>query len=179
MRNEEMMEIEMPNGVQAEVKGNEVSVKGALGTNTRRFNDSLLTVSVSGNKLSIVPAESKKLKEKSKTAEVSFAKAVRNDIDGVIKYYEANMQTVSAHFPISLEIKGDTLLIKNLIGERAPRTAYIVGKSKAEVKGQNLRIYGISKEEVSQSAANVRRACRIRFKDTRIFQDGLYFTPQQ
>jgi large subunit ribosomal protein L6 len=173
-----MMEIEMPSGVQVEVNGTEVSVKGALGTNTRRFNDALLKVSASGNRLSIVPVDSKKLKEKARTAEVSFAKVVRNDIDGVLKYYEINMQTVSAHFPISLEMKGNVLQIKNLIGERAARTAKMVGKTKAEAKGQTLKIYGISKEEVTQSAANVRKACKIRFKDTRIFQDGLYFTPQ-
>ena len=43
------------------------------------------------------------------------------------------------------------------------------------MKGQNVRVYGPSLDDVSQTAANIRKACRMRNKDTRVFQDGLYF----
>jgi large subunit ribosomal protein L6 len=66
-------------------------------------------------------------------------------------------------------------VIKNLIGERAPRLASIAGTTKVEVKGQNVRLYGTSKDDVSQTAANIRKACKIRKKDGRIFQDGIYY----
>jgi large subunit ribosomal protein L6 len=43
------------------------------------------------------------------------------------------------------------------------------------VKGQNVRVYGTSLDDVSQTAANIRLACKIRNKDSRVFQDGLYY----
>ena len=171
-----MESIELGNGVQAEVKGNEVTVKGSLGSNSRKFNDALLKVTKEGNSIKIEPtAHSAALQKKAAMAERAFAKEIRNDISGVTKHYEFNMQVVFAHFPITVEAKGDTVQIKNLIGERAPRVARIVGATKVEVKGQNVRVYGTKLDDVSQTAANLRKACKIREKDGRVFQDGVYF----
>ncbi|MCL5430421.1 MAG: 50S ribosomal protein L6, partial [Candidatus Marsarchaeota archaeon] len=75
---------------------------------------------------------------------------------------------------MTVEAKGNTVQIKNLIGERAPRMAVIRGSTKVEVKGQLVRIYGVNMEDVTQTEANLRKACRIRKKDVRVFQDGLY-----
>lgn len=170
------MIVETPAGVQVEIKGNEIVVKGSLGSNTRKFNDALLKLTKDGNKVNIEPAGKDALAKKSMMAERAFAKELNNDIAGVQKHFEKNMQTVFAHFPITVEVKGDTVLIKNLIGERAPRTSKIVGTTKVEVKGQNIRVYGTSLDDVSQTAANMRIACKIPKKDSRIFQDGIYYT---
>jgi large subunit ribosomal protein L6 len=74
-----------------------------------------------------------------------------------------------------VEVKGDELLIKNIIGERFPRSSKIVGSTKIEIKGQNVRIYGTSLDDVTQTAGNIRLRCKMRNKDIRIFQDGLYY----
>jgi len=173
-----MADVEVLAGVQVEIKGNEVTTKGSAGTNARRFNDALISVSKEGSKISIKPTEHKSLAKKGAMAVNSFAKELRNDMEGALKHYEKNMQTVFAHFPITVEVKEGSVMIKNLIGERAPRVAKIVGATKVEVKGQNARIYGPSKDDVSQTSANIRRACKIRRKDERTFQDGLYFAQQ-
>lgn len=171
-----MREVEIPQGVQVEIKGTEVSIKGSLGSNKRNFNDSLLKVTKEGSRIKVDHTTEKQLVKKGAVAEVSFAKELMNDITGVGKHYEINMQIVFAHFPATVETKGDSLLIKNLIGERAARVAAIVGSTKIEVKGQNLRIYGTSKDDVSQTGANIRKACKIVDKDGRIFQDGIYYS---
>ncbi len=170
-----MIQIEVPNGVQVEIKGTEISTKGSLGANTRSYNDSLLSVKREGSKVVIDHTKEKAQEMKGALAEKALAKEIQNDVDGVTKHYEKNMQVVFAHFPATVETKGNVILIKNLIGERAPRTAAIAGSTKVEVKGQAVRIYGTSKDDVSQTAANIRKACKIRKKDERIFQDGLYY----
>jgi large subunit ribosomal protein L6 len=171
-----MESIELPANTQAEIKGKEVTIKGSLGSNSRRFNDALLKVTKESNKINIESvAHTLALSKKARMAEISFAKEIRNDVSGVNKHYELNMQVVFAHFPITVEVKDNTVLIKNLIGERAPRVASIAGSTKIEVKGQNIRIYGVSLDDVSQTAANMRKACKIRDKDGRVFQDGVYF----
>ena len=43
-------------------------------------------------------------------------------------------------------------------------------------KGQDMRLYGTSKDDVTQTAANLRKAVKIRKKDERTFQDGVYYS---
>ncbi len=170
-----MIEVEIPSAVQIDIKGDDVMVKGSLGSNSRKFNSALLSLSREGSKIVIKPTENKVLAKKAMMAEKAMAKEIMNDISGVQKHFEINMQVVFAHFPVTVEAKGDTVLIKNLIGERGPRSAKVVGGTKVEVKGANLRLYGTRLDDVSQTAANLRRACKIREKDGRVFQDGIYF----
>jgi len=75
---------------------------------------------------------------------------------------------------MSIETKGTELWIKNFLGEKKPRKAKIIGKVKIEVKGQDVRVHGADKEAVGQTVANIRTATRIREKDGRVFQDGIF-----
>ena len=172
-----MAEITLENGVSAVVAEDKVSIKGPLGTNERRFNDALLSVKASDKKIVITQAPAnKKLSRKAAKAEVSLAKELSNDINGTVKYFEVSMEAVYAHFPMTIEINAKSIIIKNMLGERASRTADIVGSTKAESKDKKLRIYGINLDDVKQTAANVRMACRVKHKDERIFQDGVYYS---
>ncbi|MGC8652156.1 MAG: 50S ribosomal protein L6 [Candidatus Micrarchaeia archaeon] len=169
-----MMKVKIPESAKIEVEGNTIITSGALGKNRRIFNANLLSATVSGNTLTINGIGGKKLAKKARTAEIALAKEVQNDINGVSKYYEINMKGVFAHFPLSIEVKNGSVYINNLFGERVPRIAKIVGDTKAETTGQGLIIRGTSLDDVTQSAANVRKACRIKDKDIRVFQDGVY-----
>ncbi|MDE1833514.1 MAG: 50S ribosomal protein L6 [Candidatus Micrarchaeota archaeon] len=170
-----MIEIDVPKDVNIDISGTTITVKGPLGANNREINDTLLTVEKKDGKLVIDSIKGGKLSKKAVIAEVSFAKVLRNDMQGVTKFFEINMRIVFAHFPINIEVKGTSLHINNMIGERVPRIASIVGSTKIETKGQAVRLYGTSLDDVSQTAANIRKTCRIRFKDSRVFQDGLYY----
>lgn len=169
------MIIPIPTGVTVDVKDNVITTKGSLGTNTRTANTRFLSLAKQGDNISIEPLKKGKLAKKAMQAERSFAKEVQNDMLGVNKYFEIKMKTVFAHFPMSIEVKMEKVFINNLIGERSPRIAEICTNAKVEVKGADLRVYGISKDAVSQTAGNIRLACKIRNKDTRAFQDGAYY----
>ncbi len=166
-------------GTSATVSGAEIAVKGALGENRRAFNSSLLGVSVGQEGITITPTESKVLNKKAVKAAGALSKEIRNDMQGVTKYFEIKMQSVHAHFPLTVEVKGDMIVIKNMVGERAARQARIMGGTKVEIKGQNVRIYGIKLDDVTQTAANVRKASKIRNKDERVFQDGVYYALEE
>jgi large subunit ribosomal protein L6 len=170
-----MYKIEIPQGVTAEVKGPEITVKGSLGSNIRKFNDALLTVKREQNEIVVAPVKDKKLAGKSNNAARAMTTQIRNDINGVSKHFEVHMGIVFAHFPITVEIKGHEVHIKNIFGERVPRIADIVGETKVEVKDKNVRVYGISLDNVKQTAANIRIASKAHRKDERIFQDGVYY----
>jgi large subunit ribosomal protein L6 len=86
------------------------------------------------------------------------------------------MKVVYAHFPIKVSVKNDKVHIDNFLGEQFPRTAQIYGKVQVDVKGDTITIQGTNREEVGQTAANIERAVRVRRRDIRIFQDGIYIT---
>jgi large subunit ribosomal protein L6 len=93
---------------------------------------------------------------------------------GVRLGYEYEMKIVYSHFPITVEQQGDTMFIKNFIGERGMRSAQLIGDIKIRTTEDEIFISGIDIEHVSQSAANIQQACKIRDKDRRVFLDGIY-----
>jgi len=66
------------------------------------------------------------------------------------------------------------MLIKNFIGERGMRKANLIGDVQIRTTEDEIFISGIDIEHVSQSAANIQQACKIRDKDRRVFLDGIY-----
>jgi large subunit ribosomal protein L6 len=99
-------------------------------------------------------------------------------ITGVTKGFTYKLKIVFSHFPISAKLKEKTVLIENFTGERNPRKAKIMGDVKVKIQGEDVVVQGTSLEDVSQTAANVEQATKVKRKDPRIFLDGLYVYEQ-
>ncbi len=158
--------MEIPNGITISVEGNKVKAKGPKGEVEKVFDAPGVSVKLNGNVLDVT-APNRALKG-------TFEAHVRNMCYGVEHGYTKKMKMIYAHFPFTLEVKGSTLNIKNLLGEKLPRTSKIIGKTKIEAKGQEVTISGPDKDAVGQTIANFKRALRIKEKDCRVFQDGIY-----
>ncbi|MGI0141221.1 MAG: 50S ribosomal protein L6 [Candidatus Micrarchaeales archaeon] len=174
-----MFEIEIPNGVEVHIHADVVTVKGKDGSTIKRFSDKFVKVKIEGKKIVIEPSKEKKLMKKSILAEQAFATELKSAVEGVEKGVERKMQIVSAHFPISIEVKGKIIFIKNIFGERVPRQVRIQGDTKLEVKGQEVKVKGVDIYDVSQTIANIRKGCSALGHDTRVFQDGLYLVREE
>ena len=173
------MEIKVPSDVKVEQNANTLTIKGKLGSNTFTYNDALVSVKVGSGTIGVEQIESKKLARKSSNLVNTIAKEIQNNINGVNEYYERKMAMIFVHFPTTVEVNGGTVVINNLFGERSSRMARIMGSTKVEVKGHDIRVYGISLEDVTQTAANIKGACKARHKDNRIFQDGIYYAIEE
>jgi large subunit ribosomal protein L6 len=81
---------------------------------------------------------------------------------------------------MTLKVQGDKMTVTNLFGEKVPRIAKLPwSPAEVEVKVMNktdVIVKGIDKEKVGQTAANIERSCKIRNRDRRVFQDGIYIT---
>ncbi|HDM44934.1 MAG TPA: 50S ribosomal protein L6, partial [Candidatus Bathyarchaeota archaeon] len=99
---------------------------------------------------------------------------INNMIKGVTEGFVYKMKIVFSHFPISVRVDGDQVLIENFTGEKSPRRAKIIGDTKVTVKGDDIIIEGIDINAVSQTAANIQQATKIKNKDPRVFLDGIY-----
>ena len=104
----------------------------------------------------------------------TLASHIRNMCRGVSDGYEYRMKVVFSHFPIQLELQGTTLVIDNFLGEKQSRFARIEPGVAAQVGNDAVTLSGIDKEKVGNSAANIEHATRIRNRDPRVFQDGIY-----
>ncbi|ASI13416.1 50S ribosomal protein L6p [Candidatus Mancarchaeum acidiphilum] len=171
-----MYTIDIPEGIKVEESGNTLKITGKLGSNERQFNESLMNVKLEKNQIVIEKTNFKKLDKKASIAIKTFMSEIRNDIKGVNEYYETKMEAVFAHFPMTLEISGKKLIIKNMLGERTARESRIIGDSKVEIKDKTLKIYGTKLDDVMQTAANFRTTTKVKNKDERVFQDGIYFS---
>ncbi len=99
---------------------------------------------------------------------------LKNALKGVTEGHSRKMKVIQAHFPMKLEQKGDKVIIKNFVGSKVDRIAKIVGNTKVKIKGQDIEIDGPDAYAVGQTAANLHQATKIRNKDVRVFQDGIY-----
>ena len=95
-------------------------------------------------------------------------------ITGVTKGYQYKLKIVFSHFPISVKLQDKSVLIENFTGERRPRRIKLIGNVKVKIEPDDIIVEGTNLEEVSQTAANIEQATRVRNKDPRVFLDGIY-----
>ncbi len=169
-----MREIEIQNGVSVTAEGPRLTIKGKKGSTTKAVNERLLSVKVEGNKVVVNTTKNKKLAAKAELASHAFATEISDAVRTVNDGIERKMTVIFAHFPMSIDIKGKDIHIKNIFGEKVSRLAKIVGDTKVEVKGQDVKVSGADKYDVGQTMANIKNACHARGQDTRVFQDGIY-----
>jgi large subunit ribosomal protein L6 len=81
---------------------------------------------------------------------------------------------VFSHFPISVKLQGRSIIIENFTGERRGRSIKLIGDVKVKIEPDDIIVEGIDLEHVSQTAANIEQATRVRNKDPRVFLDGIY-----
>jgi large subunit ribosomal protein L6 len=95
-------------------------------------------------------------------------------IAGVRKGFTNKLKIVFSHFPISVKVNDRTVLIENFTGERNPRKTKILGNTQVKVQTEDIIVQGINLEDVSQTAANIEQATKVKRKDPRVFLDGIY-----
>ncbi|MCX8200413.1 MAG: 50S ribosomal protein L6, partial [Candidatus Micrarchaeota archaeon] len=154
-----------PTGISVSVGAESISVKGPKGEVQVSYPRKKVSVKVEGNKISITGP---------KVLVNTQSAHIRNAFTGVTSGHKQVMKAVFAHFPMKIEVKGDTVYIKNFLGEKTDRVAKIEGETKVVVKGQDVEIEGPDIYAVGQTAANLRQATKVKTWDDRIFQDGIY-----
>lgn len=163
--------LEIPEGVDVKVEGRRVTVRGERGRLTRDFSYAPVNVELDGGTIKVSASWPRK---KEAALVGTIASHIRNMMIGVTKGFTYKLKIVFSHFPISVKVQNKKVLIENFTGERSPRTAKIVGDAKVTVRGDDVVVSGINIEEVSQTAANIELATKIRRKDPRVFLDGIY-----
>lgn len=163
--------IEIPENVSVVVEGNNISVTGPNGNISRSLWYPGISIVTADNQLII---DSGDIRKKQQAMVGTITSHINNMIIGVKGGFTYRMKVVFSHFPIQLKVEGNYLNIGNFLGEKRARRARILGKTKVDVKGNEVMVSGINLEEVSQTAANIQQTTKIKRFDPRVFQDGIY-----
>ena len=163
--------IQVPDNVNVSLDGKKVNVKGAKGSLMRDFSFATIAIEGDGKNIRIWA----KWPRKKEAALVgTITSHIQNMITGVTKGYSYKLKIVFSHFPISVKLQGKSILIENFTGERRARSIDLIGDVKVKIEPDDIIIEGINLEHVSQTAANIEQATRVRNKDPRVFLDGIY-----
>ena len=163
--------VKIPQGVRVTVEAATVRVSGTKGDLRRRLWHPRVRLAVEGDEVRIT-CELPKRKEKAVAG--TYAAHVRNMIEGVTRGWRYRMKIVYSHFPMKASVRGAEFVIENFLGERHPRKAKILAGTQVKVEGDQVVLEGPDLEAVSQTAANIEQATKIKGFDPRVFQDGIY-----
>jgi large subunit ribosomal protein L6 len=168
---ETVKNIAVPEGVDVKIEGRAISVKGEKGSLTRDFSEAPIGLQLEDKEV-IIQANWPRKREAALVGTV--AATIQNMITGVTKGFTYRLKIVFSHFPISVKVKEKMVSIENFTGERSPRLTKIIGDAKVSFKEDDVIVQGINLEDVSQTAANIERATKVKSKDPRVFLDGIF-----
>ncbi len=163
-------EIPIPDGIEVTVE-DEVTVSGSKGELKRKFKYRNIKIMKEDDNIVL---ETHFPKKRDKAMLGTIKSHINNMIIGLTKGFSYKMKIVYAHFPMTVKTTENRVIIENFLGERHPRKAKILGDTRVNIKGDEVVVEGINKEEVGQTMANIEQATKIKGRDPRVFQDGIY-----
>jgi large subunit ribosomal protein L6 len=163
--------IEIPEEVNLTLNGYKVAVTGNNGTVIRDFGHTKLNLGYQDNTLRIW-VENPRKKQASLVNTVSSH--VKNMIKGVTQGFTYKLKIVFIHFPMTVNVQGNRVIVNNFVGETNPRIAKIIEGVNVSIEGDDIIVKGNDIEAVAQTAANIQQSTKIRNKDLRKFLDGIY-----
>ena len=165
--------IEIPEGIELKVDGSKVILKGSAGEVSKLFKMPSFSFVNEGNSL-VVACDFYGVRNKQKFFTIKAH--IKNMIKGCQEGYIYLLKICSSHFPMNVSVSGNKLQIKNLLGEKVPRELILKEGADVKINGEIIEVTGTDKELVSQVAADIEILTKVKNKDRRIFQDGIYIT---
>ena len=167
--------IELPEGMDVKLDGSVVTLSMGSSSLSREFHSKKVSVRKSEGEIVVfclLPRRSEK------ALAGTWAAHLRNMVKGLENGFEYRLKAVFSHFPMTLKVDGNRLTITNMLGEKVPRVARLPwSPSEVEVKVMNksdVVVKGADREKVGQTAANIEKATKVKKRDPRVFQDGVY-----
>ena len=173
MRREIFAEIEIPHGVEVKLDGEMLVVKGPQGENKKKFSFKKLFFEIKDKKIKI----GSKIATKREKKMINTNEAhINNMIKGVQEKYEYKLKVCFNHFPITVSAEKNLVSVKNFLGEKTPRKVLLPAGADVKINKDLITITSTDKEIAGQAAANLETVTRIRLRDRRVFQDGIFIT---
>lgn len=165
-------EIEIPAEIEAKIEGSIITMKKNNQELSRKISPAI-SIKKEGNKIIL---EVKKARKKEKKEFGTAKSHIKNMIEGLMKGYEYELEVCTVHFPmtVTFDKAKKEFVIKNLLGEKVPRIVSAADNVEVEIKMPYIKIKSHDLEAAGQTAANLEKVTRIRYRDRNKFQDGIF-----
>lgn len=163
--------IEIPAGISCSYENKVLVCTKDSQSSQRKISIPETEIKISNNELVI---ECKKGNKNHYKTIMSSVAHIKNMFSGLQESFVYNLETCNVHFPITLKVEKDKVLINNFLGEKIPRQAKVLPGVEVKVEGPKITVTSLSREAAGQTAANLEKATIPRGRDRRIFQDGIY-----
>ena len=163
--------VELPAGVKIRAEGDMIHAEGPKGKLSRKIMNPSLILTQEG---SILKITIKNATKREKTTLGTFKAHLKNMVTGVNEGFTYKMKVCSGHFPMTVMMKGDELIVKNYLGEKTPRVLKIKPGAEVKVEGDIVVVTSLNRELAGQTSASIENLTSRSDYDKRIFQDGIY-----
>ncbi len=163
--------VKIPSGITVKIDLHEIVLEKGSIKQVVPYNHVYVFVEDKDSSIILKPNNKKK---KYVSVSNTLKKIINNAIAGFNKQYVCKMQIVYSHFPMTAKVDGKKFIITNFYGEKKPRVVNIVEGVKIDVSGKEVVLSGIDKQKVGQVAGNIESIARLKKKDYRVFDDGIY-----
>ncbi len=167
--------IKIPEGVEIQIDSstNTVSVRSEGKELKREFNTPNIKILNEGKELKIFSENATRREGKIIGTTVAH---INNLIRGIKEEFEYHLEICSVHFPMTVRVDKDKITIKNFLGEKVDRTCKVLPNVKVDIKGNQITVTSSNREAAGQTSANIEKCAKVRGRDRRVFQDGIFIT---
>lgn len=167
-------EIEASKDIEVTIDHNKIIMKKGENHIERKI-DQKIKIDFKEDKISL---EIKKAKKQGKRNIGTARGHVQNMVKGLEEGFEYELEIANAHFPMTAEVDKakKEIIVKNLIGERAPRVLKFGEGVEVEINAPKIVVRSFDIEKAGTVASNIEKLTKIRNKDRNKFQDGIFIT---
>ncbi|MBW2998515.1 50S ribosomal protein L6 [Candidatus Woesearchaeota archaeon] len=167
-----IQEIEVPEGVTVDFKDRIVTVNGPKGSVSKKIMTKAIIIEIKDGKVVISPNVKTSRSEK---CLINTNRAhIVNMIKGTQEPYTYKLKVCSSHFPMSVKINGQELVVNNFIGEKVNRVLKLKEGVDVKLDGDVISVTSCNKELAGQVAGDIEKLTKRSGFDKRIFMDGIY-----
>ena len=167
--------VEIPEGIEIVIEEDgTITVKKG----SEQLEKDFSRISVKKEKDKVIFGQGSRGRKQEKKIIGTYVAHLNNMIQGLGEKFLYKLKICSVHFPMNVSIEKDSseLVIKNFLGEKKARKARILDGVEVKIKGEEIVVESNSKEGAGQTAANFEKITKVRSRDRRIFQDGIFIT---
>ncbi|MBD3263075.1 50S ribosomal protein L6 [Candidatus Woesearchaeota archaeon] len=167
----EHRKLEIPEGIEAKIEADIIIIKGPKGELTRIYPTKNLKIEKKDNKIIITPLYRG---ARGRALTGTFEAHIKNMIKGVQEPFIYKLKLCSSHFPMNAKVEGNEFQLQNFFGEKRPKKMKFPEKVSVKVEKDIIIVESIDKELAGKTASDIEQLTKIRARDRRIFQDGIY-----
>ncbi len=165
--------LQIPEGIECTYKEDILNCKKDQLELSHKIHAPTINLKITDKQIEIVCEKGNKLDYKKL---MTFKAHINNIFRGLTENFIYKLEICNVHFPMTAKAEGDKLAINNFLGEKVPRYAKILPNVEVKIEGNQITITSHDKEAAGQTAANFEQATKVKGRDRRIYQDGIFIT---